>query len=388
MTPMPWWIVCIMVVIGHLGLHVAIYNRVNGFGLHRKTIKRIEFFFLMTTILIPLAMWSVFSEVLWDVMQGRPEQLPIPAVLSFYSIACLLAWIGLGIPWLMWRPIFGLEWIDAPRQTEIVDVQKAVGRPLAQTIRCNLESRLPLNQIFELAIDQITFPVAGLPKQLDGYRIAHFSDVHLTGHVHPDFTHYVVQRATDWQPDLMAIAGDIIDSQQCVSWLGDLFGPASAADGCYFILGNHDKRIVDPDHTRAEMAKAGWIDVGTAPTERQIRGVNAMILGNEAPWFRPASIAAESTADFRLLLSHSPDQLTWARQHNVDLMLVGHTHGGQGRLPLAGPILSPSLHGSRYASGDFYKAPTTMHVSRGLCGTHLMRINCRPQLSLLTLKSL
>ena len=68
-------------------------------------------------------------------------------------------------------------------------------------------------------------------------------------------------------------------------------------------------------------------------------------------------------------------------------MLAGHTHGGQGRLPLAGPVLSPSFHGSRYASGDFYKAPTTMHVTRGIGGVHLMRINCRPELSLLTLRA-
>ena len=87
-----------------------------------------------------------------------------------------------------------------------------------------------------------------------------------------------------------------------------------------------------------------------------------------------------------MLLSHSPDQLSWARQNRVTLMLAGHTHGGQGRLPLAGPLLSPSVHGSRYASGDFYKPPTTMHVTRGICGKHLMRINCRPELSLITLR--
>jgi hypothetical protein len=69
-------------------------------------------------------------------------------------------------------------------------------------------------------------------------------------------------------------------------------------------------------------------------------------------------------------------------------MLAGHTHGGQGRLPLVGPLLSPSLHGSRYASGDFFRPPTTMHVTRGLSGIHLMRINCRPELSLLTLRGL
>ena len=88
------------------------------------------------------------------------------------------------------------------------------------------------------------------------------------------------------------------------------------------------------------------------------------------------------------MLSHSPDQIRWARNHNIQLMLAGHTHGGQGRLPLLGPILSPSLYGSRFASGQFYHDPTTMHVTRGLGGTRLLRLNCPPELSLLTLRSM
>src|SRR5690606_3108155 len=116
----------------------------------------------------------------------------------------------------------------------------------------------------------------------------------------------------------------------------------------------------------------------------------AQILGNEQPWFPAPSAAplARSAGCFRLLLAHSPDQLAWARRHGVQVMLAGHTHGGQGRLPLAGPLLSPSWHGSRFASGDFFKTPTTMHVSRGLSGVHLLRIRCRPELSLLTLHSI
>lgn len=172
----------------------------------------------------------------------------------------------------------------------------------------------------------------------------------------------------------------------CVDWLYDIFSPAEAPDGCYFILGNHDLRIANPNQTREEMERAGWTNAAGQPTRRKLRGVDTLIMGNEAPWFRRPTIA-DNEADFRLLLSHSPDQLDWARRHQVHLMLAGHTHGGQGRLPVAGPILSPSLHGSRYASGDFYRSPTTMHVSRGLSGTHVVRINCRPQLSLLMLKS-
>ena len=134
------------------------------------------------------------------------------------------------------------------------------------------------------------------------------------------------------------------------------------------------------------MDRAGWIDLGSQARRCELGGVPCQVIGNEYPWFERPTIES-CDAEFRLLLSHSPDQFTWARRHGIELMLAGHTHGGQGRLPLAGPVLSPSLHGSRYASGDFYRAPTTMHVTRGIGGVHLLRINCRPELSVLTLRA-
>jgi predicted MPP superfamily phosphohydrolase len=244
-----------------------------------------------------------------------------------------------------------------------------------------------MNQIFDLAIESIELPVKGLPSELDGYRIAHLSDVHLTGDIHPDYAKYAVARASGWQPDLMALTGDIIDKQPCIDWLPEIFSQAEAADGCFFVLGNHDTRVVDSWQTRDAMDRAGWTDLGSRSLRTQLRGVASLVIGNEHPWFERPGMGDANPAEFRLLLSHSPDQLSWARRHNVTLMLAGHTHGGQGRLPLAGPILSPSRHGSRYASGDFYKPPTTMHVTRGLGGVHLMRINCRPELSLIKLRS-
>ncbi|MGB7345026.1 MAG: metallophosphoesterase [Pirellulaceae bacterium] len=380
-----WWIILAACLIGHFGIHVAIYNRLNGFGLQRRLLKRVEHVFAVTTLFIPIAMTWVFRDVLMDLISGRPEGIPIPGVLMSYILACLLAWIVFGIPWLVWRPIFGLEWVKTKREIEVVNVQAVVDQPLAISTKCKIQQHLPLNQIFELSIEQIQLPVVGLPAELDGYRLAQFSDVHLTGHIHGDFTKYVVDRATQWQPNLMALSGDIIDRYHCVAWIEDIFSSAKASDGCYFILGNHDTRISDPVLTRDAMVKAGWIDVSRQPTQTKLAGVDSQIIGNELPWFPVAKIETQAPA-FRLLLSHSPDQYTWARRHNVHLMLAGHTHGGQGRLPLAGPVLSPSFHGSRWASGDFYKPPTTLHVSRGLSGTHLMRINCRPQLSLLTLR--
>jgi len=374
-------------LVGHFGLHLAIYNRLNACGLKRSTIKRIELVFVATALFVPpLLAWSQF-ETLRECLAGQTSLLALPWSLVLYGTVCLSSWVVFGIPWLMWRPIFKLEWADAPRQVEVVDVQQTLGKPLARSRKCRWESRLPLNQLFELSIEQVRVPVLNLPPQLDGYRIAQLSDIHLTGDIQPDYVRYAVQRATAWRPELFTLTGDIIDKQLCVDWLFDIFSPADAVDGRFFVLGNHDTRIVDPNETRAAMHRAGWNDLGPQVHHCRLRGVSTSLIGNESPWFDLPDMDGIGESDFRLLLSHSPDQLGWARRHGVNLMLAGHTHGGQGRLPLIGPLLSPSFHGSRYASGDFLKPPTTLHVTRGLGGVHLLRINCRPELSLITLQA-
>jgi predicted MPP superfamily phosphohydrolase len=92
-----------------------------------------------------------------------------------------------------------------------------------------------------------------------------------------------------------------------------------------------------------------------------------------------------ASGGLRILLSHSPDQLEWARRHDFDLVLAGHTHGGQIRFPLIGPIIAPSRFGGRYACGVFCEPPTLMHVSRGVSSMFPVRLRCPPELAKLTL---
>jgi uncharacterized protein len=112
------------------------------------------------------------------------------------------------------------------------------------------------------------------------------------------------------------------------------------------------------------------------------------VIGNESPWFRPAADLSKCPAGpFRLCLSHTPDNVGWARRNNIDLMLAGHVHGGQVRLPGIGSLFVPSRHSRRYDCGAFASGPTFMYVSRGLAGREPLRYNCRPEVTRIVLKS-
>jgi predicted MPP superfamily phosphohydrolase len=249
-------------------------------------------------------------------------------------------------------------------------------------------ARLPGNQVLDLELTQCEIEIARLAPELDGLTIVQLSDFHFTGRVDLGYFRAVVRHANDLRPDLVAITGDIVDVPGCLDWIGDTLGRLSARYGVYYVLGNHDLRC-DVAQLRAAMQAAGLTDVGGRWIEAAVRGVPVVLAGNELPWIAPAATLPPRAAagPLRIALSHSPDQLAWARANAVDLMLAGHTHGGQIRLPLLGPLLTPSRYGVCYAAGLFHRPPTILHVSRGLSGEYPLRINCPPELAQLVLRA-
>lgn len=385
------WLVIAAACLGHAALHLVIYNRLNATGLPRWLIKLIKYFFMGTFVLLPVAVWWHDGEALATAMRDSDRVLPALALgTRLYGLLCLGTLAVFGPDWLRSRPSLNRDAVDVPTRARRYRVDTETAQPLPRTLKCRLFASLPLNQMFQLAVEEKELAIERLPSQLEGLKVAHLSDVHLTGHVDPAYYRFVMDRAVSWKPDLIALTGDVIDKAKCIDWLGECFAVAEARHGCYFVLGNHDLRVRDPRVTRSELSRHGWIDLGGQQRTMSVRGVPLRLIGNESPWFPAPRLEPtqedEEEPQFRLLLSHSPDQIGWARRHNIDLMLAGHTHGGQGRLPWIGPVLSPSYYGSRYASGTFYLAPSLMHVTRGLSGVHLMRIHCPPELALLTLR--
>jgi predicted MPP superfamily phosphohydrolase len=118
-----------------------------------------------------------------------------------------------------------------------------------------------------------------------------------------------------------------------------------------------------------------------------VRGQPLVVVGHEGPWFRPGpDLSACPPGVFRLCLSHTPDNINWARQNDIALMLAGHNHGGQVRFPVLGSVFVPSAYSRRYDCGVFHEPPTLLHVSRGLGGQQPLRYNCRPEVTLVVLR--
>ena len=273
--------------------------------------------------------------------------------------------------------------------TEILEMESTLGyRPYGDRLT-RLLGGIPGNQILEVHLQHKTIRVPNLPTGLSGLRIAQLTDLHMTGQLRREFFDAAIDRMNQWEADLVAITGDLVDKQACIEWIPSTLGRLTSRFGVYAILGNHDQRILDVRRLRDTLTDCGIEDLGGRCVVRNFRDVPVLLAGNECPWFPPAPKIPpwkEGDRPFSILLSHSPDPLPWARRQRFDLMLAGHTHGGQIRFPLLGPVVCPSRFGVRYASGLFDTLPVLLHVSRGLSGVHTLRLNCPPEITLLELR--
>lgn len=384
--------------LGHFAIAVWLFNRLHTLPWPRSAIKLAERAILLAAVGVPV----VYAGRLLITGVGLLPQeflsagsltaaeiawLIYPALCSLALLAVLPLWL---IPKLLERTPAALLANDA---TDF-DIAAHLGfRPVGDRSTDWL-SRLSANEILRLRIQRKTLRVERLPPKLAGLSIAHLSDLHMTGKLTRPFYEAVVEQTNALQPDLILITGDIAEKVACLDWIAPTLGRLQAKCGKYFVLGNHEMKLPDVAPLRKALADVGIADISSRAQRVALRDTEILLAGTELPWFGTAPpIAArgdaEKTSDgerlFRLLLSHSPDQYAWARRHDFDLMLAGHTHGGQIRLPYLGALIAPSRYGFRYASGVFYEAPTLLHVTRGIAGQHQIRLNCPPELALLTL---
>jgi predicted MPP superfamily phosphohydrolase len=268
--------------------------------------------------------------------------------------------------------------------SEVIDVARELGyRPFGQGKHLRV-ARWPLNEIFQVEFAERHLRVPGLPEAWEGLTILHVSDLHFRGIPDKIFYQHVMDRCARWRPEVLALTGDVVDSAKHYRWIMPVLGRLQWQTAAFAILGNHDQWY-DPSFIRRRLKRLGMNVLGNGWQKATVRDRPLIVIGHEGPWFTPEPDLSDCPQGFRLCLSHTPDNIAWARQNGINLMLSGHNHGGQIRFPLVGSVYVPSIYGRRYDCGTFDESPTILHVSRGLAGQHPVRYLCKPEVALLVL---
>ncbi|HZL91207.1 MAG TPA: metallophosphoesterase [Pirellulaceae bacterium] len=371
---------------GHTAICVWLFNRLHAMPWPCRVIRLLEraiLLFAAVVLVIYAARWLVTGVCVYA---GEPLTA-VQGAWLIYSLASLAAAIAAVPLWAIPKALARTPAALQSNHTSRVDlVEKLGSRPVGTQLTAMLAA-VPGNEIFTLAVQTKHVRLSGLPAALAGLRVAHLSDLHMTGRFTREFYEEIVEQTNALRPDVIALTGDVCEKEKCLDWIVPVLGKLNAPQGKFFVLGNHETRLPDAAPLRRLLADAGFIDLAGRWIEHTIAGTAVVLAGNELPWIGDApNMAGAPAGRLRILLSHTPDQFFWAQREGFQLMLAGHNHGGQIRLPLIGPLITPSRYGSRYASGLYHEGPTLLHVTRGIAGVHPVRFNCPPELALLVLE--
>ena len=237
----------------------------------------------------------------------------------------------------------------------------------------------------QLVVDRAEVPVSSLPAALDGLRIGFLTDVHCSRWTSADDVHRAAARLNDEHTDLIVLGGDYVTwgDRHFVHASADALSVLHAPHGVFAILGNHDD---DRDMPAALISRRITV-LKDARTHLTINRTLVNLVGIRFWTKRLTDLAGlmRAPSGTTILLAHDPRRLTEAAALNVPLVLSGHTHGGQVVLPLAGPIAAQKFP---VVAGIGKRDRTTMFVSRGLGTVYVpVRINCPPEIAVLTLRS-
>ena len=360
---------------GHAALCTELVNRSHGFFPSRVVAKS-------TTAICGIALLGlpVYAATTWPLcVAWQPTSW-----LDWYATACA----ALAPIWLLARIALAFDPVrdrSIVFDAETIDLGERLGDAATGSAAIQTASRLPGNPLLRVEIERRTLFCPRLPPALEGLRIAHLTDLHMSSRLGRAYFEEIVRQANEAEPDLVCLTGDIVEHAPQLEWVESVLSGLESRVGSFFVLGNHDAYL-DSDELRHRLEAIGFTDASRRGIQFGLDRGGLFVCGDERPWFR-RYCDPPSDAAFTIALLHTPDRFAWAARHGIDVALAGHTHGGQIRFPLLGPLLCPSRHGVRYASGDFHRGRTRMHVSRGSGSLFPLRYGCPPELGILTLRS-
>jgi predicted MPP superfamily phosphohydrolase len=248
-----------------------------------------------------------------------------------------------------------------------------------------------------LVTHEETIQIDNWPQSLDGLHIAVLADLHVDNwSVTEKKLRTIVERTNQLQPDLIVILGDYMSSNGWVTRrvepevFGAVLKDLHAPLGVYSVLGNHDWWY-NGMRVRKGLEQNGIKVLEDEATQIDVRGTSLWLVGFADLWTRPQRIAgtvAKVPEGQPLIgLTHNPDIFPNVPPR-VRLLLAGHTHGGQVRFPIIGPVVSSSDYGDRWVQGHVFADNHHLFVTTGI-GTSIVpvRFGLPPEIVLLTLKS-
>ncbi len=238
-------------------------------------------------------------------------------------------------------------------------------------------------------------PSPRLPQSFDGLRLLQLSDLHFCRRFRRTQA-AVAQQIEDCLVDIVVCTGDMVNHprywDEASRWLADLPIPATVPR--FAVPGNWDYRCGGTAPFAQCMESAGFVPLINESRLVPVRGGELQVVGFDDlryGRFRPREALQQLDPNqFVLALSHTPDLILHLDVDQFDLMVSGHTHGGQIRLPGLGPLTTSTRIGRAYAEGLHELSQNRfMYVSRGMGqGTIPWRLLCPPELALLTLKTI
>lgn len=245
-----------------------------------------------------------------------------------------------------------------------------------------------------LSITQKEIKLPDWPGALDGFRIAHLTDLHYRPGSDEVVTEKLISAVNEADVDLILITGDFVikdpsSLSECCQHLKKL----TSKHGIIASPGNHDRWHCPSGMLWNEFTKAGITYLKNDGSNLTIRGEQFFITGLDSIWGGHIDVQrswkGHRKGDAVISLMHEPDVFDHLRaERPLSLQLSGHTHGGQCRVPLIGYAPAKVKYGRNYIYGHFEKNEAQLWVGRGVGTVGLRaRFSCHPEVTFLTLRS-